>query len=158
MNDALVFDLIVGLAFAAAIVIGTLTGFLKLLMMLLAVAAPFAVRILIAKVQGADPFGTLPRDMQVYALAVLGATALALFLAVIWAVPGPATILARVSGVVFALAVTVAAAGAGSVAMSQADPRMGTALLTRSLTGPTALTIGALENELFPFAPNTPKT
>jgi hypothetical protein len=166
MNNPLAFDLIVALAFAAAIVIGTLAGFLKLLFMVLALAAPFAVRILIAKVQGADPFETLPADMQDYALAALGIAALALLLSVIWAVPGPGTAVSRVFGVVFALALASGAAGAASVIASQTVPGLAKAL-PKSLTGPAALTIGALENELFPYVPvprryweynNAPKT
>ncbi len=154
MNNPLTFDLIVGLALSAAIVIGTLTGFVKLLLMLAALVTPLVVRTLIAMAQGTDLLDSLSPDAQNYALAALAATSLALVLSVIWAVPGPRSVAGRLLGVLFAVGLATLAAGAGSLSVSQANPGLEDALRTKSLTGRAALAVGStLENSVLPLLP-----
>jgi hypothetical protein len=153
MNAPLTFDVIVAVAFSAAIVIGTLAGFTKLVLMLLALSAPFLVRALIVMTHGADPFSSLPPSSQQFAAVLIGAASLALILSVIWLVPGPGSIVARLIGVLFAGCLVTLAAGAGSLVASQVHPGLQEELRTKSLTGPAALAVG---NALMPLLPDNP--
>jgi hypothetical protein len=157
MNNPMTFDLIVGLALTAAIVIGSLAGFVKLFLMLLALVTPLAVRTVMAIAQGNDPLASLSPDAQTYALGALGVMSVALLLSVVWAVPGPRSVTARVGGVLFAGALAVFAAGAGSIGASKANPGLENALRTQSLTGRVALAAGnTLETSVLPLLPKGP--
>ncbi len=142
--------MIVGLAFAFAIVVGTLSGLSKLILMLLALAAPFLALALIVVTSGSNPLDSLPPQSMQYASLLIAATTVSLVISVIWLVPGPRSVAGRLIGVLFAGALTALAVGAGSVVALQANPALQETLRTKSLTGPAALAVG---NALMPYLP-----
>jgi hypothetical protein len=154
MNSPLTFDMIVGLAFAFAIIVGTLAGLYKLILMLLALAAPFLALTLMAVTSGANPLDSLPPQSMQYASVLIAATTISLVVSVIWLVPGPRSITGRMAGVLFAGALATLAVGAGSTAATQINPALQEVLRTKSLTGPAALTVG---NALVSFLPKLPE-
>ncbi len=154
MNSPLTFDMIVGLAFAFAIIVGTLAGLFKLILMLLALAAPFLALALMAVTSGANPLDSLPPQSMQYASVLIAATTVSLVVSVIWLVPGPRSILGRMFGVLFAAALALFAVGAGSTAAIQINPALQEVLRTKSLTGPAALTVG---DALVSYLPKLPE-
>jgi hypothetical protein len=154
MNSPLTFDMIVGLAFAFAIVVGTLAGLLKLILMLLALAAPFLALMLIFVTSGTNPLDSLPPQSMQYASVLIAATTVSLVISVIWLVPGPRTVAGRASGVLFAGVLATLAVGAMSVTATQINPALEDVLRTKSLTGPAALAVG---NAMISVLPDNPE-
>jgi hypothetical protein len=150
MNSPLAFDMMVGLAFSLAIIVGTLAGLFKLILMLLALAAPFLALALIVVTSGSNPLDSLPPQSMQYASLLIAATTVSLVISVIWLVPGPNSVGGRLIGVLFAGALATLAVGTASVVALQANPALQETLRTKSLTGPAALAVG---DALMPYLP-----
>ena len=153
MNNPLAFDLIVGLAFSAAIISGILFGFSKLILLLLALSTPLLIELAVSLALGGDKIAALAHESPELGYASMGAISGILAVLVIVFVPGPRSAAGHVFGLLFAVSLATLAVASGSLVASQRHPESRESIRAKSLTGPAALALG---DALVSYLPDNP--